>query len=100
VKISYAIRLQFQSTNKIAEYEALLLGLRKLKTMGVRRAVLKSDYQVITGQVDRLSKVKNPNIEKYFDMVRRLESSFEGFSVKNIPRLYNENADMLAKSTA
>jgi hypothetical protein len=50
VKTSYAVRLQFQSTNNIAEYEALLLGLRKLKAMGVRRAVLKSDSQVITSK--------------------------------------------------
>jgi hypothetical protein len=34
------------------------------------------------------------------DKVRRLEASFEGFSVKNIPRGENEHADVLAKSAA
>jgi hypothetical protein len=34
------------------------------------------------------------------DAVRRLEASFEGFSVKNIPRGENEHADLLAKSAA
>jgi hypothetical protein len=68
--------------------------------MGVRRAILKSDSQVITSQVYKSSKAKNPTLEKYLDMVRRIESSFERFSVKNIPRLDNENGDMLAKSTA
>jgi hypothetical protein len=29
-----------------------------------------------------------------------MEASFEGFSVKNIPREENEHADLLAKSTA
>jgi ribonuclease HI len=48
VRTSYASKLQFQCTNNIAKYEALLLGLRKLKAIGVRRAVLKSDSQVIT----------------------------------------------------
>jgi ribonuclease HI len=33
----------FKCTNNIVEYEAGLLGLRKLKAMGIRRAVLKSD---------------------------------------------------------
>jgi ribonuclease HI len=74
--------MQFQSTNIIAGYEALLLGLRKLKAMGIQSAVLKLDSQVITGEVDKSSKVKKPNLEKYLDMVRRRESSFEGFSVK------------------
>jgi hypothetical protein len=68
--------------------------------MGVRRAVLKSDSQVITGQLDKSSKVKNSGLEKYHDMVRRMESSFEGFIVKSIPRLDNEHADILAKSSA
>jgi hypothetical protein len=43
VKTCYAARLDFSCTNNIAEYEALLLGLRKLKAMGIRRAVLKTD---------------------------------------------------------
>jgi hypothetical protein len=34
------------------------------------------------------------------DTVRRFEASFEGFSVKNIPRGENEHADLLAKSAA
>jgi hypothetical protein len=37
----YTVKLDFSCTNNIAEYEALLLGLRKLKAMGIRRAVLK-----------------------------------------------------------
>jgi ribonuclease HI len=42
VKTCYAIKLDFSYTNNIAEYEALLLGLRKLKAMGIRRVVLKT----------------------------------------------------------
>jgi ribonuclease HI len=76
------------------------LGLRKLKAMGVRSAILKSDSQVITGQVDKSSKANNPALEKYLDMVRRMESSFEGFSVKNILRLDNEHADMFCRPGA
>jgi hypothetical protein len=36
--------------------------------------------------VDKSSKARDPKLEKYLDAVRRLEASFEGFSVKNIPR--------------
>jgi hypothetical protein len=41
---------------------------------------------------------RDPKLEKYMDTVRRLEASFEGLFVKNIPRGKNEHADMLAKS--
>jgi ribonuclease HI len=40
IKTCYAATLEFNCTNNIVEYEALLLGLRKLKAMGIRRAVL------------------------------------------------------------
>jgi hypothetical protein len=95
------VKLDFSCTNNIAEYEALLLlGLRKLKAMGIRRAVLKTDSQVISGHVDNSCKARDQKLEKYLDTVRRLEASFEGFSVKNIPRGENEHADLLAKSAA
>jgi ribonuclease HI len=100
VRTCYAARLDFSCTNNIAEYEALPLGLRKLKAMGIRRAVLKTDSQVIAGHVYKSSKARDPKLEKYLDTVRRLEASFEGFSVKNIPRGENEHADLLAKSAA
>jgi hypothetical protein len=50
--------------------------------MDITRTILKSDSQVIIGQVDKSSKSRNLGQEKYLDMVRRMESSFEGFSVK------------------
>jgi ribonuclease HI len=100
VRICYTTRLDFSCTNNIVEYEALWLGLRKLKAMGIRRAILKTDSQVISGHVDKSSKARDPKLEKYLDTVRRLEASFEGFSIKNIPRGENEHADLLAKSAA
>jgi hypothetical protein len=53
--------------------------------MGIRRAILKTDSQVISDHVDKSSKARDPKLEKYLDAVRRLDASFEGFSVKNIP---------------
>jgi ribonuclease HI len=100
VRTCYAARLDFSCTKNIAEYESLLLGLQKLKALGIRRAILKTDSQVISGHVDKSSKARDPKLEKYLDTVRRLEASFEGFSVKSIPRGENEHADLLAKSAA
>jgi ribonuclease HI len=100
VRTCYAAKLDFSCTNNIAEYEALLLGLRKLRAMGIRRAILKTDSQVISGHIDKSSKERDPKLQKYLDTVRRLEASFEGFSIKNIPRGENNHAYLLAKSAA
>jgi hypothetical protein len=69
VKTCYAARLDFSCTNNIAEYEALLLGLRKLRAMGIRRAILKTDSQVISGHVDKNSKARDLKLEKYLNTV-------------------------------
>jgi ribonuclease HI len=69
VRTCYAASLDFSCTNNIAEYEALLLGLRKLKAMGIRRATLKTDSQVISGHIDKSSKVRDPKLEKYLNIV-------------------------------
>jgi ribonuclease HI len=82
VRTCYTVKLDFNCTNNISEYEALLLGLRKLKTMRLRRAILKTNSQVISGHIDKSNKARDPKLEKYLDAVRRLEASFEGFSVK------------------
>jgi ribonuclease HI len=100
VKTCYAVKLDFSCTNNIAKYESLLLGLRKLRAIGIRRAILKTDSHVIAGHVDKSSKARDLKLERYLDTVQRLEASFEGFSVKNIPRGENEHADLLAKSAA
>jgi ribonuclease HI len=100
VKTCYAAKLNFSCTNNISEYEGLLLGFWKLRAMGIRRVIQKTDSQVISGHVDKSSKVRDLKLERYLDIVRRLEASFEGFSVKNIPRGENEHTDLLAKSAA
>jgi hypothetical protein len=39
------------------------------KAMGIRRTVLKSDSQVIIGHVGKISKARDPKLEKYLDIV-------------------------------
>jgi ribonuclease HI len=62
--------LDFSCTNDIVEYKALLLGLWKIKAMGIRRAILKTDSQIISGHVDKSSKARGPKLEKYLDVVQ------------------------------
>ena len=93
---SFAVRLEFPgTTNNVAEYEAVLLGLRKLKALGVRRAVLLSDSQVISDHIGGDATAKQETLQKYLKAIRRIENAFEGFTVKKIPRVENEEADTL-----
>uniref|UniRef100_A0A2N9ECS2 RNase H type-1 domain-containing protein n=1 Tax=Fagus sylvatica TaxID=28930 RepID=A0A2N9ECS2_FAGSY len=50
-KFEYAIQLRFRATNNEAEYEALLAGLKLSKKMGVKNLTVKSDSQLVIGQI-------------------------------------------------
>uniref|UniRef100_A0A2N9I4E8 RNA-directed DNA polymerase n=1 Tax=Fagus sylvatica TaxID=28930 RepID=A0A2N9I4E8_FAGSY len=50
--IKQAIRLQYPTTNNEAEYEALLLGLKTAKILGATELDVRSDSQLVVGQVN------------------------------------------------
>jgi ribonuclease HI len=54
IKLCYATRLYFTNetdkcTNNITKYETILLGLRKLRAIGVQTCVLHTDSKVVSG---------------------------------------------------
>ena len=97
-RLRYAARLEFLTTNNIAEYEAVLLGLRKLRALGVRRCTVKSDSLIIVGHVEKEFTAKGLELIKYLAAVRRMEKHFTGFTFHHIPRSENTKADELVKA--
>ena len=65
VKMKYATRLEFQCTNNIVEYEAILLGLRKARAMGIQRLIIKIDSQVVAGHIEKDYKARDLELVKY-----------------------------------
>jgi ribonuclease HI/probable phosphoglycerate mutase len=98
--MKYAARLEFQCTNNIAEYKAVLLGLRKAKAIGIQRLVIKTDSQIVARQLKKDYKARDPELARYLQFLRDQEKHFEGFIVKNIPKNDNSDADELAKDAA
>jgi ribonuclease HI len=47
-------------TNNIAEYEAVILGLRKLRALGVTTCIIRTDSKVVAGQVEKDYAAKDP----------------------------------------
>jgi ribonuclease HI len=66
VKHRYAARLSFalesdRCTNNVAEYEAVILGLRKLRALGVTTCIIKTDSKVVVDQVEKDYAAKDPH---------------------------------------
>jgi ribonuclease HI len=90
IKLCYATRMQFNNefdkcTNNIAEYEAILLGLRKLRAIGVQKCILCTDSKVVVGQIEKECIAREPTLKRYLGLVRKMENYFKGFTVE-----YNE----------
>jgi ribonuclease HI len=95
--LRYMLRLHFPASNNMAEYEALVNGLRIAIELGVRRLDARGDSQLGIDQVMKNSHYRDRKMEAYCDEVRRLEDKFYGLELNHIARRYNEIADELAK---
>jgi ribonuclease HI len=105
VKYRYVARLSFalesdRCTNNIAEYEAVILGLRKLRALCVTTCIVRTDSKVVAGQVKKEYSAKDPALMQYLIVVCSLERQFKGFTLHHVDRAKNEEADALAKAAA
>jgi ribonuclease HI len=101
IKLRYALRLNYDNcTNNVAEYEGLLLALRKARAAGARRLVILTDSELVAFHIGKTYKAKNPDMMKYLQAVRSMEQIFIGITVRSFPRNYNKEADAIANATA
>jgi ribonuclease HI len=105
VKYIYAARLSFalesnRCTNNIAEYDAIILRLCKLRALSVTTCIIKTDSKVVAGQIEKEYSAKEPVLMQYLTAVCSLEKQFKGFTLQHVERNKNEEADTLAKAAA
>jgi ribonuclease HI/uncharacterized small protein (DUF1192 family) len=99
--ISLSYRLEFEVTNNVAEYEALVLGLRAAKEMGIREVAVFGDAELIVQQVKNVYQTKHPRLKNYRNEVWDLvDSFFLAFNISFIPREENASADFQAFSAS
>jgi ribonuclease HI len=95
--LRYVLRLHFPASNNVAEYEALVNGLRIAVELGVRRLDARGDSQLVIDQVMKNSHSRDRKMEAYCDEVWRLEDKFYRLELNHVARQYNKTADELAK---
>jgi ribonuclease HI len=93
----YAMRLHFPTSNNMAEYEALLYGLRIAIETGIKRLDVRGDSQLVIDQVMKNASCHDDKMEAYCNAVRALEDKFYSLELNHVPHQYNEEADELAK---
>ncbi|HNZ32196.1 MAG TPA: ribonuclease HI family protein [Smithellaceae bacterium] len=83
-------------TNNIAEYKALIMGLKSALQNGYKNMEVYLDSELLARQINGVYKVKNENLKKLMREVRHLLTSFESIQVKHVTRCHNAHADKLA----
>ncbi|GKU96885.1 hypothetical protein SLEP1_g10067 [Rubroshorea leprosula] len=93
----HALKFNFDATNNMVEYEALLLGLQLTTELKVEAIQIYSDSQLVVNQVNSICEVVDPVMIKYATLVAELKSKFQKFNLSKIPRAENEQADSFSK---
>jgi ribonuclease HI len=95
--ISLSYKLEFEATNNVAKYEALVLGLRAAKEMGIEEVAVFGDAELIIQQVGNAYRAKHPRLRSYKNEVWDLiDNFFSAFNISFIPREENTLVDSLA----
>ena len=93
-------KLEFQKTNNVAEYEALVLGLRDAKDLGIQQLPIFGNSELVVQQVRSIYQVKQQLLKVYKNEVWDLiDNLFTAFNISFIPRDHNHTTDSLALAT-
>jgi ribonuclease HI len=84
------------TTNNVAEYEALILGLENASEMGGRTIAIFADSELMVKQVKGEYRVKNSGLVPLYRRVCTLLRGFEKYDITHIVRSKNGEADELA----
>ncbi|GKV44647.1 hypothetical protein SLEP1_g51809 [Rubroshorea leprosula] len=93
----HALKFNFNATNNMAKYEALLLGLQLARELKVTTIQIYSDSQLVVNQVNSVCEVVDSVMMKYVALVAKLRCKFQKFCLSKIPQAENEQADSLSK---
>ena len=83
------------ATNNVAEYRALIEGLKIAKRYHPNRLICFSDSQLIVKQLKGEYRVKMEALKPYFEEIMSLTGEFREIEFRHIPREDNFRADAL-----
>jgi ribonuclease HI len=89
-----------RTTNNVAEYEAVRLGLETAIAHGARCVDLRLDSELVARQLTGRYKVRDPKLQEKYLQVAALMARLEDISIVHVPREQNAEADRLAKRGA
>ncbi len=85
-----------ETTNNVAEYRALLLGLGRARELEARSVEIITDSELLARQWNGEYRVKNKGLRPLYEEAKACARSFERVEVRHVRREENAQADAAA----
>jgi ribonuclease HI len=90
-----ASELLGETTNNVAEYRGLLLGLRRARELGADEVEVVNDSELVARQLTGQYKVKHPAMRPLHAEAIQALAGFDRWTIRSVPRAQNAEADAL-----
>jgi ribonuclease HI len=85
-----------ETTNNVAEYTAVILGLERAQELGATQVLLRSDSQLLINQLTGRYRVRTPHLQPLHRRALELAGGFDTIEYEHVRRELNSEADRLA----
>jgi len=85
-----------RATNNVAEYQALITGLREARKLGAKQIQIRGDSELIIKQMRGEYRVKHPDLKPLYEEAYHLFHQFDEARIEHNLRHKNALADKLA----
>ena len=86
------------TTNNVAEYRALLIGLERARALGATEVEIINDSELVARQVTGAYKVKHQSMRPLHAEAMEVLGQFERWQIRSVPRAGNARADALVNA--
>ena len=83
------------TTNNVAEYRGLLLGLERARALGATEVDVLNDSELVARQVGGEYKVKQEHLKPLHAQALEALGGFDEWTIRSVPREENARADAL-----
>lgn len=83
------------ATNNVAEYRALLLGIRLATELGADEVELIGDSELVVRQIEGRYKVKDAGLKPLYAEAKAALEQLPAWSIRHVKREFNAEADRL-----
>jgi ribonuclease HI len=87
-----------ETTNNVAEYRGLLLGLDRARSLGATEVEVVNDSELVARQVEGAYKVKHAGLRPLHAQAQAALGEFARWSIRSVPRADNAHADGLVNA--